>query len=134
MEQIKFGEAPEANGRTSKPESEEAPQVGTLIPAKRSAAHGVLADDSWPLPKLARASADDARPGYKTMSANEYLDEPDVLKAKVKALANLIRKSKNCVAYTGAGISTASGIRDYATKATGSLAGKDGNRKMSPFE
>jgi len=135
MEQIKFGEVQQANGKTSSNVTDkEASQVGTPIPAKRSAAHGVLADDSWPLPKLARASADDARPGYKTMTANEYVDEPDVLKAKVKALADLIRKSKNFVAYTGAGISTASGIRDYATKATGSLAGKDGSRKISPFE
>jgi len=36
--------------------------------------------------------------------------------AKVNALADLIRASSNMIAYTGAGISTAAGIDDYATK------------------
>jgi len=133
MEQLKFGKVPEMNGKTCSPcSAAEAPKVGSSIPAKRSAAHGAFADESWPLPKLARGSADEARPGYKTMSANEYVDEPEVLKAKVKVLADLIRRSNNFVAYTGAGISTASGISDYATKASGSLAGS--KKKKSPFE
>eukprot|EP00301_Raphidiophrys_heterophryoidea_P023579 c7415_g1_i1.p1 GENE.c7415_g1_i1~~c7415_g1_i1.p1 ORF type:complete len:348 (+),score=84.25 c7415_g1_i1:886-1929(+) len=64
----------------------------------------------------------EARPNYKTCLAHEYLDEPSVLDAKVKLLANLLLQSKNCVAYTGAGLSTASGISDYATKASDSIA------------
>jgi len=36
-------------------------------------------------------------------------------------VANLVRKSKNCCAYTGAGLSKASGIPDYATKAENSV-------------
>lgn len=37
----------------------------------------------------------------------------------------MIKASKNCVVYTGAGISRASGIADYATKAKGSKAGHE---------
>jgi NAD-dependent SIR2 family protein deacetylase len=47
-----------------------------------------------------------------------------VISEKIKLLADLIRKSHNCVAYTGAGISRASGIADYASKAKNSVAGK----------
>ena len=64
----------------------------------------------------------EARPGYDSMLAHEYADTPTTLKEKVKILASLLKKSKHCVAYTGAGISTASGISDYATKNTTSAA------------
>jgi hypothetical protein len=40
-----------------------------------------------------------------------------VFDAKISLLAQLIRRSQQCVAYTGAGVSTASGINDYATRA-----------------
>ena len=56
-----------------------------------------------------------ARQGYDDHTkAHEYCDEPDVLLAKVKLLASLIRQSAQFATYTGAGISTASGIDDYA--------------------
>eukprot|EP00930_Biecheleria_cincta_P035315 TRINITY_DN24293_c0_g1_i2.p1 TRINITY_DN24293_c0_g1~~TRINITY_DN24293_c0_g1_i2.p1 ORF type:complete len:309 (-),score=60.75 TRINITY_DN24293_c0_g1_i2:420-1346(-) len=46
----------------------------------------------------------------------------------------MIRRSKACVAYTGAGISTASGISDYATKAGDSVNGKAFHREpVSPL-
>lgn len=51
------------------------------------------------------------------IKAHEYLDRPEVLAAKVRVLADLLRRSKHTLAYTGAGISTAAGIDDYATKA-----------------
>ena len=37
----------------------------------------------------------------------------------------MIKQSKNMVIYTGAGISRASGIADYASKAKKSIAGKE---------
>jgi NAD-dependent SIR2 family protein deacetylase len=74
----------------------------------------------------------EARPNYKTCLAHEYLDQQHVLVEKVKVLANLLRQSKNCVAYTGAGISTSAGISDYATKTTQSLT-SPGTKKVSPL-
>jgi len=43
----------------------------------------------------------------------EYFDEPAVLEEKVNMLVDLILNSQHFVAFTGAGISTASGIPDY---------------------
>ncbi|CAE7041357.1 SRT1 [Symbiodinium sp. CCMP2592] len=111
MQRLKFG---------GEDEEEPEPEVGSILDADPQSAHGFLGDPNWPLPRLASACNEEARPGYKTMKAHEYLDEPEVLKAKVKLLADLITRSRNCVAYTGAGISTASGIKDYATKASSS--------------
>lgn len=43
----------------------------------------------------------------------EYFDSPDVLNQKVELLAQMIRSSKHFVAFTGAGISTSTGIPDF---------------------
>ena len=43
----------------------------------------------------------------------EYFDEPAVLAEKIDLLAEMILTSAHFVAFTGAGISTASGIPDY---------------------
>jgi hypothetical protein len=61
------------------------------------------------------------RPEYTKCKSHEYRETDEVLVAKVKLLAELIKKSKNCIAYTGAGLSVASGLDDYATKAKESL-------------
>ena len=48
---------------------------------------------------------------------DEYFDNPQVLDYKIDKLAKLIRSSSNMIAFTGAGISTASGIPDYRSGA-----------------
>jgi len=78
--------------------------------------HGRMGDPSWSAPRRTVFCDADARPGYASKKAHEYMEEPAVLRAKVKLLADLLRRSRNCLAYTGAGISTASGIGDYATR------------------
>lgn len=93
-----------------------APSGGKLVGLPLTV-HGSKADTSWALPDQTSAVDTQARPSYHShMMAHEYKDEPQVLKAKAKLLADLIRQSKNCVVYSGAGISTSSGINDYATK------------------
>ena len=87
----------------------------------------------WAAPRLAAKSGEVARPGYSDTSASEYLDTSATLKAKVKAVAALIRSSNRVVVYTGAGISTASGIGDYASKAQNSIATKN-VKKRSGFD
>jgi NAD-dependent SIR2 family protein deacetylase len=84
--------------------------------------HGHKGDETWKTPRLAAESDKACRKDQNNnIKANEYLDEPDVLEAKIKIIADLVRQSKCCVAYTGAGLSKASGIPDYATKATNSV-------------
>jgi hypothetical protein len=80
--------------------------------------HGLLGNPSWALPNKVVDCDLDARPGYATVQAHEYEEDPLVLQEKVQFLAHLISQSRNCIVYTGAGISTASGINDYATKST----------------
>ena len=78
--------------------------------------HGFLARRSWEAPMKTQHCEEEARPGYQTVKAHEYEDSEEVLHEKVLLLANLIKQSSNCLVYSGAGISTASGISDYATK------------------
>lgn len=81
--------------------------------------HGWLGSPSWAPPRCA-VQFDCAARDYcfdKTIKAHEYLDEEDVLRAKVALLADLIRRSRQMLTFTGAGISTAAGIDDYASKA-----------------
>lgn len=99
-------------------------------PARAAAAgadarwHGLAGSEiGWAQPKLAAGSTEEARPGYEAYDASEYLDSPAVLKAKAKMLAAMWKRSgKDTVIYTGAGLSTASGIGDYASKASSSVA------------
>lgn len=104
-------------------------------------AHGRYGSADWPLPVLVAESDEPNRPQQgNRIPANEYLDEPEVLEAKMAVVADLIMKSKYCMAYTGegllhvavfdsdltgfagAGISRPSGIADYATRAKNSVA------------
>jgi len=77
--------------------------------------HGLLFDPEWEPPVLSLRCDQEARPGYQSVKAHEYCETPQTLQAKISVLAQLIRRSKQCVCYTGAGLSTASGIGDYAT-------------------
>jgi hypothetical protein len=76
-------------------------------------------------PLLAVHSSAEARPGYNSMSACEYLDTPETLSAKARCLARLVAAAATPVYYCGAGLSTAAGISDYASQVTrgSSLAG-----------
>lgn len=47
----------------------------------------------------------------------EYFDTPEELDMKCEQLANMILASEYFVSFTGAGISTAAGIRDYRSGA-----------------
>jgi len=63
---------------------------------------------------------------YRTkIPSHEYEDQPETLLAKVKVLADLIKKSKKCCIYSGAGLSTSSGIADYASKFSGCRSKKN---------
>ena len=89
------------------------------IPMKATweAMHGQLGSPSWAPPLTTFETDAIARPGYNDHNtASEFNDQGDVLREKVCLLAEMIKRSENCCAYTGAGISTSSGIGDYASK------------------
>jgi len=91
--------------------------------------HGCAADGGMYSPLLEVECNVDARPGYNTMKAHEYEDDPRTLRRKIKLFRAMLENSKNAMAYTGAGISTSSGIDDYATKAKDSKM-KLGRKKV----
>mmetsp|Transcript_27714 Transcript_27714/g.54407 ORF Transcript_27714/g.54407 Transcript_27714/m.54407 type:complete len:414 (-) Transcript_27714:30-1271(-) len=75
---------------------------------------------TWGPPQVVLSSDAQARPGYDSMSASEYVDLDDVFKAKVRVLAKLVQQAQFRIVYSGAGLSTAAGIDDYASRAEGS--------------
>lgn len=85
--------------------------------------HGIDGSVEWAAPVMTKCADVDARPGYNSRKAHEYEDTPEVFERKIQMLADMVRRSKALCAYTGAGISTASGIDDYATKG-GAQAGR----------
>ena len=103
------------------------------LKATHAETHGIRGDKKWLAPRLVARCDADARPGYNTRKAHEYQEEPSVLRAKVRLLASMIRAARRVTAYTGAGISTASGINDYASKAKDSKA-LSRPRLKSPFD
>jgi NAD-dependent SIR2 family protein deacetylase len=87
--------------------------------------HGRLGiDKEWAKPVRTAHCSILSRPEYTTIQGHEYRDTPAVLNQKVSLLASLIKESKACVAYTGAGLSVASGLADYATKAKERIASR----------
>lgn len=96
--------------------------------------HGYLcAGHHFPPPKCVANSDELARPGYTQVNCAEYLDSPEVLNAKADLLIPLIRAAKSMMVYSGAGISTAAGINDYASHAAQSVAVKQSREKVSPL-
>eukprot|EP00927_Polykrikos_kofoidii_P056002 TRINITY_DN50184_c0_g1_i1.p1 TRINITY_DN50184_c0_g1~~TRINITY_DN50184_c0_g1_i1.p1 ORF type:complete len:456 (+),score=91.55 TRINITY_DN50184_c0_g1_i1:119-1369(+) len=77
----------------------------------------------WQAPRMVVQSHAEARPGYDSMDASEYVEVEETFRAKVKVLARLLRSAKRCIVYTGAGLSTAAGIGDYASQAPESVSG-----------
>ena len=88
-----------------------------------------------PPTKITNCSAQ-ARPGYNTQLAHEYLDDEVTLRKKVKKAVALFKMSHNPSVYSGAGISTQAGVADYASEAAGtkSLVANMRQRRMSPWE
>lgn len=67
----------------------------------------------------------------KWLTASEYCDEPEVMQAKARQLANLMRVSRKTVAYTGAGIS-ASVIGQAARSGENKVGWKGNTREAKP--
>eukprot|EP00493_Phyllostaurus_siculus_P027625 UN27972 len=84
--------------------------------------HGNMGKKTWAMPLCVVECAKEARPDYNSMLAHEYEDDPETLVEKIKVVAQLLKQSRNAMAYTGAGISTSSGIDDYASKAKNTVA------------
>ena len=97
-----------------------------MFPVKE--AHGFLGftdeykkcSEGWDFPEITAHSEQQARPGYNSCEAHEYTDTDKTLKEKISFLAQLIKKSEKFIVYSGAGISTAAGIGDYASRAENS--------------
>ena len=84
--------------------------------------HGHLGKAEWQSPLLVAASDEASRPNHGNhIKANEYMDDRYVLEQKVDLIVELIKQAKCCTAYTGAGLSRAAGIADYATRAKNSV-------------
>eukprot|EP00618_Florenciella_parvula_P007099 CAMPEP_0119478302 /NCGR_PEP_ID=MMETSP1344-20130328/8102_1 /TAXON_ID=236787 /ORGANISM="Florenciella parvula, Strain CCMP2471" /LENGTH=495 /DNA_ID=CAMNT_0007512465 /DNA_START=93 /DNA_END=1580 /DNA_ORIENTATION=+ len=79
--------------------------------------HGILGSKEWPCPVCVTDMGNvQARLTFTDVKAHEYLDTEEVLHEKITLLAAMIRDSNEMITYTGAGISVAAGIDDYATK------------------
>jgi hypothetical protein len=66
--------------------------------------HGGAGDPTWAPPQLVTEYDVAARLSWTDVKAHEFVDQPDVMAAKVRTLAELIRRSKCCLAYTGSEI------------------------------
>lgn len=97
--------------------------------------HGFLGDSNWGAPIKTSSCGAEARPGYASKAAHEYADTDEVLHAKVLVLASLLRRSRNCLVYSGAGLSTSSGINDYASRGSDAAINDDSRPRLrSPYE
>lgn len=96
--------------------------------------HGALAPKGFAPPRLVTEFDVNNRLTFTSIKAHEYYEQPLELRAKVKLLADLIRRSSHVLAYTGAGISTAAGIDDYATKAKEASVTSEGRPEVRDWK
>uniref|UniRef100_A0A6U1UMB0 UBP-type domain-containing protein n=2 Tax=Trieres chinensis TaxID=1514140 RepID=A0A6U1UMB0_TRICV len=136
-EEIKFGEKKTGEGgmevEKSDDESPALEKGGAMKDVPWKSMHGFMGSPDWDPPVIATVCDSEARPGYRTMRAHEYLDTQRTLRAKVALLASWIRKARSAVVYSGAGISTAAGIGDYASVADDSVARTGTKLKLLPM-
>ena len=111
-----------AAGPEPEPEPADGGRPFVAASAKGNRWHGTQAAPDWDQPVLIAKSDAEARPGYYGANASEYRDTKETLKKKAQVLAAMLRESTATCVYTGAGLSTATGIGDYASKAKGSAA------------
>ncbi len=98
--------------------TESVPNTVANLVGSEALMHGALGvNRGWAPPVRTTEFDACARATFTDIMAHEYVDQPAVLLEKIRLLADMIRRSAKCITYTGAGISTASGIDDYASKA-----------------
>lgn len=78
--------------------------------------HGTVRSEEYPSPRAVAKTANVNRPGYDAVNASEYIDKEEVLTAKLQSVAEILRASSATVIYSGAGLSTATGMGDYASR------------------
>jgi len=84
--------------------------------------HGFAGNQNWAIPGLVAESNESARADQGNhIKANEFMDFDEVLNEKIDLLVQFIQLSQFTCAYTGAGLSRASGIPDYASKSDNSV-------------
>ena len=112
---------------------DEASAHGWLYTASGAALPGgaAVAAGSFKLPTVATSCREKSRPGYQDLDASEYVDDRVTLTRKVRVLADLLRACRarriagcggGLVIYSGAGMSTAAGVADFATCKDGVVA------------
>jgi NAD-dependent SIR2 family protein deacetylase len=96
--------------------------------------HGyLLADAGLPPPTCAAESDECGRPQYTKVTSSEYVDSPAVLEAKADLLIQMWSAARFPLVYAGAGISTSSGICDYASRANKSVVQAKKQSLTMPF-
>eukprot|EP00927_Polykrikos_kofoidii_P029004 TRINITY_DN25152_c0_g3_i1.p1 TRINITY_DN25152_c0_g3~~TRINITY_DN25152_c0_g3_i1.p1 ORF type:complete len:437 (-),score=74.65 TRINITY_DN25152_c0_g3_i1:477-1787(-) len=100
----------------------------------REAMHGLMGEAHWQPPVIVTEYDTKARHTFTDISASEFGDVEEVLREKVALLATLVKRSDAMVAYTGAGISTAAGIDDYATRAKDESVTAEGRPEVKDWK
>ena len=109
------------NQRALQDDYKNAPVTKDKVPFKKDAKHDTkskampLAASSKPR-REAAISKPKPRAGNSISSEfekKEYFDTNEVLEEKINTLAEWIKQSRYCIVFTGAGISTSSGISDF---------------------